>query len=165
MSPPGDTAGGCAADGSNSGDELKQEPISKNDEGGDGEEKEEHQGQNAGPGIENDVSPHDARDGATGPEGGNGRMEIEENMEKVRAYAASEIKEEIGEVAEIVFDVVAKDPKKKHVPGDMQKAHVKKHAGEERKEGKFKADVAVEERADMGRDGGIGEKEILVLGG
>lgn len=154
---------GPAADGAYSRHELQEEPIAQNDEGGDGEKEDDDEGQDFGAGVKNDVGAHYAGDGAAGSESGDRGMEIEEDVGEVRADAACEIEEEVGEMAEVVLDIVAEDPEEEHVAGDVQEAHVKKHAGEEGEEGGFEAYVAGEEAADVGGDGGVGIEKDFVL--
>lgn len=66
MCPDSDTTRGGNADCGDTRYELKEEPVTEDDEGGNGEEEDDHQGQNAGARIKNYVSAHDAGDGAAG---------------------------------------------------------------------------------------------------
>lgn len=68
-------------------------------------------------------------------------------------------------MAEVILDVVTEDPEEEHIAGDVQKAHVKKHAGEEGEEGGFEASVASQEAADVRWNGGVGVKEDFGLSG
>ena len=90
------------------------------------------------------------------PSAGRVRVEVEEDVREARADSADEIEEKVGEVAEVVFHVVAEDPEEEHVTGDVQEAAMQEHAGEEGKKGGFEAAVAAEGQADVVGDGGIG---------
>ena len=90
-------------------------------------------------------------------------MEVEDNVGDARTNAAKEIKQKIREVAEVVFHVIAKDPKKEHVPRDMHEAAVQEHAGENRNEGVFEVSMAGKGGADMRRNSGVGHDEGLTL--
>lgn len=92
-------------------------------------------------------------------------MEIEEDMEEIRADAAEQIEEEIGEMAEVVFDVIAEDPEEEHVAADVKEARVEEHAGEQWQEGGFEGNVAGKESGDVRGDGGVRELEGVLLSG
>ena len=142
---------------------MKQEPVTQNDEGWNRDEENKDKRQDLSSRIKNDVGPHDAGDCAAGSEGGQGRMVVEDNMGEAGADAANEIKEKVGKMAEVVFHVVAEDPEEEHVSGDVQKAAMHEHAGENGQEGGFETAVAVEGEADVVGDGGVGQLEGLVL--
>ena len=163
MCPPGDASCGRRTDRANTRQELKQEPIAQNDESRNRYEKDEDQGQNSCSGIKKDISPHDAGDGAAGTERGERRVEIKDNVGEARTNAANEIEQEVGDVAEVIFDVVAENPEEEHVTGDMHEATVEEHAGENREKRGFEAAVAGEDPADVRGDGGVGHHEGLVL--
>lgn len=80
MCPPGNPSCGSRADIAYSCQELEQEPIAQNDEGRYGDEEYENKRKNSCTRIENDVSAHDARDGAAGSERGKRRVKIKQNM-------------------------------------------------------------------------------------
>lgn len=163
MRPPGDASRGGQADAAHSRDELQQEPIPQDDERRNGNEEEQHESQNTSAWKKNNISAHDSGDRAAGAEGGQGGMKIEKDMAEAGAYAADEVKKKIGKMAEVVLDVIAEDPKEKHVSGDMSPAAVQKHASEDREEGQLKAVVAVQEGRNVGRYGGIGQDEGVGL--
>src|SRR5580704_1776257 len=163
--PPGDAACGRGTDRANTCQELQQEPITQNDESRNRYEKDEDQGEDSRSGIKKDVGPHDAGDGTAGTEGGERRVEIKEDVGETRTNAAKEIEEQVGEVAEVIFHVVAENPEEEHVPGEMHEAAVQEHAGENREKRGFETAVACEYPADVGRDGGVGHHEGLVLVG
>lgn len=163
MRPPGNPTGGGSADRSDSRDELQQEPITQNDESRDGEKEDYDEGKHPRSRIKDDIRTHDAGNGAAGAESGNGGVEIEDDVAQVRANSANEIEEKIGEMAEVILNVVAEDPEEEHVSADMEKAAVEEHAGQDGEKRGAKSDVAVEEGGDSCRDGGIGEHEGMVL--
>ena len=80
MGPPGDSSRGCRTDGSHSCEELQKEPIPQNDEGRDGNEEDKNERQHPGSWIKNDVGAHDPGYGATGTEGGQGGVEIKNDV-------------------------------------------------------------------------------------
>ena len=120
MCPPGDTPCGRRADGTYAGEELKQEPITQNDEGGNRDEENKDKRKNLSSRIKNDVGPHDAGDGAAGSERGQGRVVVEDDMREARTDSTNKIEEKIREMAKVIFHVVAEDPEEEHVSGDVQ---------------------------------------------
>jgi hypothetical protein len=54
-------------------------------------------------------------------------------MDHPGGHAAEEIKDEIPEVTQPVFDVISEDIKEPQIHDDMEKPSVKKHGGQERK--------------------------------
>ena len=59
-------------------------------------------------------------------------MEVEKDVGNAGTDTANKIEEQVREVAKVVFYVVSKDPEKEHVSGDVQKAAVQEHAGDDR---------------------------------
>jgi hypothetical protein len=57
--------------------------------------------------------------------------------------ATEEIKHEVSEVSEVVFDVVAEDPKEEHVSGDVNERRVQEHRREDRYDGLGQASASV----------------------
>lgn len=165
MCPDGDASRSGSADGGDTGQELKQEPIAQDDERRDGNEENKDERQNTGAREKNNVGAHDSRDGAAGSERGKSRVKVENDVGEAGADAASEVEEKIGEVAEVVLHVVAEDPKEEHVSGDVQEAAMQEHAGEDGEEGGLDVSVAVEGQADVRGDGGVGHDEGLILVG
>src|SRR5260370_7437241 len=80
-------------------------------------------------------------------------------MKKPRPDPTNQIKEEIRNMAEEIFDIIAKDPEKEHVPGDVQEARMKKHTGDQWQEGYFEAGVSGQEGGEAGRHCGVGEEQ------
>lgn len=131
MCPPGDASRGRCPDRGDSRQELKKEPVSQNDEGWNRDEKDEDEGQNSSARVENDVGAHDAGDGAAGSERWKGGVIIKNDVCEAGTDAASKVEKKIGEVAEVVFDVIAENPEEKHVPGDVHESAMEEHAGED----------------------------------
>src|SRR5260370_34523182 len=82
-------------------------------------------------------------------------------MQQTRPDSANHIKKQIGDVSKKVFDVVAEDPKKQHVPSKVQGAGMKKHARNQGHEGNFKAGVSRQEGRKAGWDRGGWKKQSV----
>src|SRR5260370_36292734 len=80
-------------------------------------------------------------------------------MQEPRADPTEQIKEEIRQVPKKVLDIVAKNPQKEHVPGDVQEARMEKHAGNQGQERYFKAGVSRHESREASRDRGVREEQ------
>jgi len=161
--PPRDAARCGDSHGTHPRQELKEKPIPQDDERRDGNEENEHEREYASSRIKNDIGSHDTGDGAAGAEGRQIRVEIEDDVGDAGTDAADEIEQEIREVAEVVFHVIAKNPEEEHVPGDMNESAMEEHASENGKKGEFEVVVAVEGGADMRRDRGVGHDEGIAL--
>lgn len=135
MGPPSYSARGGCTEAADTGDKLQQEPVAQDDECGDGNEEKEDQREDSRTRKQNNVRAHNSGDSPARAQGREGRVQIKEDMAQARANPAHQIEEEIGNVAEVVFDVVAKDPEKQHVPGDVRPTAVQEHAGNNREEG------------------------------
>ena len=94
-------------------------------------EKEEDwdQCQDSGAGIENEVSPHDARNGAARPDRWDLRIPICQEMNQTSCDTAEEVESKIPDVAEPVFNVIAEDPKIEHIASEMEEPSMKEHRG------------------------------------
>lgn len=163
MRPPGDASRGGQAYGAHSRDELQQKPIPQDDERRNGNEEEQHESQHASPRKKNNIGAHDSGDCAASTQGGQGGMKVEKDMAEAGAYAADQVKEKIGKMAEVVLDVIAEDPEKQHVSGDMSPATVQEHAGQDGEEGQLKAVVAAQKGRNVGGYGGISQDEGVGL--
>ena len=163
MCPPSDAACCYSSDRSDSGQKLKQKPISQNDEGWNRDEKYEDKGQDSSSRIKNDIGTHHAGDGAAGAERWKGGVVIKNNVRETGTDAASEVEKKIGDVAEVIFHVVSENPEEEHVPGDVHEAAMHEHAGENGQQCGFQAAVSVESQADVIGDGGVGQLEGLLL--
>lgn len=155
MCPPGDTSRGRRAHRTDSRQELQQEPIAQNDPGWDRDKKNQNESKYASARVKNDIGSHDPGDGAAGSESGGRRMEVEGDVEESGANPTNEIEKKIRQMAEVVFDIVSKDPEEEHVPRDVQKTRMEEHARKDRKKGGLKSSVAVKECGNARGDGGI----------
>ncbi len=165
MCPPSDPAGCLGPERAHSGKELQQEPISQDDEGRDGHQKNEEQCKHPGPGVEEGISAHHPGNGTTGAHCGKRGMKIKQHVKESRTNPADEIEKKIGDMAEEIFHVVAEYPKKKHIARDVGDSGVEKHACKEWVEGHSEAEVAAEECGNPRGDGGMGDEESLVSAG
>jgi hypothetical protein len=64
-------------------------------------------------------------------------------------------------VAEEIFHIVAKNPKKKHVPGNVGDTGVQKHAGYQREKRTDEIDISCKKSGKARGNGGIGHQESL----
>src|SRR6266704_3048126 len=80
-------------------------------------------------------------------------------MQQTCSDSANHIKNQIGDVSKKVFDVIAEDPKKQHVPSKVQEAGMQKHARNQGHEGNFKAGVSSQEGRKAGWDRGVWKKQ------
>ena len=145
---------GFGNDGDGSAEELIKEPIAEHEPGGHMEEEDGREpDQHAGARIENEVGSENAGDGSAGSNRGKARAGINEDLREGRGDSAGEIEDKIFEVAEEVFDVVAEDPKKKHVPGDVHKRSVQKHGSEDRHDCSGRINVRVTREQGNGMAG------------
>lgn len=162
MRPKGDAAllRSFGDDGDGSAEELVEEPVAEHEPGGhvkkeDGREPDQH----ASAGIENEISSENAGDGSAGSNSGKARAGVDENLGEGGGDATGEIKDQIFEVAEEVFNVVAEDPEKKHVAGDVHERCVQEHRGEDRHKGGGRIEVAV---TGKDGDGVVGNESELI---
>ncbi len=135
-------------------EQLHEEPKPEEDESRDlyklEKEKDRYQSQDSGTGIEKEISPHDSGNGPARSDGGDVRIPIGEEMDQTSRHAAEEIKGDISDVAEPVFNIVPEDIEKPHVHNNVKKPPVKKHGGQEREilfetgkvSGQFRAGVS-----------------------
>src|SRR6266849_3967400 len=82
-------------------------------------------------------------------------------MQQARTDPTEQIKEEIRQVPKKVLDIVAKNPEKEHVPGDVQEARMEKHAGNQGQEQDFKTSVSRQESRESSGDGGVREEQCV----
>ena len=80
-------------------------------------------------------------------------------MQEARANPAYHVKEEIGEVAKEVLDVIAEDPEEEHVSGEVQEAGMKKHTRDQRQERDVKGSASCKKSWETGGDRGVSEKQ------
>ncbi len=84
------------------------------------------------PGIEHDIGPHDATDGAGRPHHGNGRVAGEHHLQQRRRQPAQQVKNHEPDRAHGILDVIAENPQKPEIADQMQPAAVQEHGGEQR---------------------------------
>src|SRR5579864_341963 len=142
MRPECDPAGSMAGfsdRGGSSAQKLQNKPVSEKDPGRyppeSKENDQDYKRQNACPRIEDDVRSHDASNRSAGPDGWFIRSQIEHDVSDRRRDPANEVKDQISKMAEIVLNVVAKDPEKPHVSDHVQPAAVQEHRGQNCRQG------------------------------
>ena len=117
-------------------DELSEEPEDDQECGGDTWHQDyradEQQRANLSVGIQPQVRGQHTGDSAGGAEAGRRGARIDHNVGCARGQAAYEVEDQEAQVAEAIFDVIAKDEQVQHVRRDVQQAAVQKHAREER---------------------------------
>src|SRR5260370_25596038 len=142
-------------------EKLQDRPQTQKNYGGYGQREDDHEREDARPRIKQHIGAHHSGYGSAGANCGDAGVEVENNVEQTGADPADQIEEEIGEVAEEILDVVAKDPEEEHVPAQVKPVGVEKHAGNQGQKGNFEADVSCKERGDPGGNRGVGEKQGL----
>ncbi len=118
-------------------EQLHQEPDAEEDPGRqthDCDKNEKDQGLNLGFGIQEEISSHDGGDGTARPDGrdlggGSGKQ-----LDQSGYHAACQIEQQVFAVAEMILDVVAKDPQEQHVAQNMAPAAVDEHRCQDRQE-------------------------------
>src|ERR1700687_6024696 len=83
-------------------------------------------------------------------------------MQQTRPDPTAQIKEEVRYVPEEIFDIVAEDPEKEHVPGEVQEPGMEKHAGHQGHEGSFKAGMSHQESRETGGNRGVREEQGFI---
>src|SRR6266566_987012 len=83
-------------------------------------------------------------------------------MQQTRPDPTGEIEEEIRYVPEEIFHIVAEDPEKEHVPGEVQEAGMEKHAGHQGHEGSLKAGMSHQEGRETSGNRGVGEEQGFI---
>ena len=135
MGPDGDAADIFSArfgEDCGSGEELQNEPVSEHEPGGkvkekNGREPDEH----ARLGIKDDVGAEDTGNSSAGPDHADHGVGIDGDLAEIGADSGEQIKDEIREVAEVVFDVIPENVKEEHVAEDVHPSFMKEHGGEE----------------------------------
>src|SRR6202008_244535 len=98
-------------DGHCTAEELIEEPVSQHEPGGHVEQEDWWKpNQHASARIEDEVGTKDAGYGSAGSDGGKARTGIDQDLRGGRGDSAGEIENQIFEVAEEVFNVIAEDP-------------------------------------------------------
>src|SRR5690348_16906024 len=105
------------------------------------------------------ISRHDAGNGSARSQSWNAGVEVEGDVKQPRRDAAGEIEKQVADVPEVIFDVIAEDPKEEHVPEDMGKAGMEEHAGYNRDERSLQAGVPGEKLRHADRNGCVGHQK------
>lgn len=141
MSPPGHPAARGGLDGLHleSREELDQEPVPEEKQGGefDGpeEEKEGNEGGNARGRERNKVGAQDAGDRAAGANGGHTRSRVEQDMEKTPGQAGKKVYDQEFRMPETVFDAAAENKQEEHVSQQMEPAAMQEQGGKKGNQG------------------------------
>src|SRR5579864_5161556 len=138
VSPPRDASRLRAAKRADAAQELHGEPQSNEKHRGQAREK---------PPKEKRDKREDARrrkkyyvcaehscNGAARAESGDRGTQTENRLRDTRAQSAHEIETEVGQVAEAVFHIRAKEPEKPHVADNVQPSRMKKHGSKQGEE-------------------------------
>jgi len=139
--------------------ELTKKPFTEHEYRWNGQEKDKDQCQNSSAREQQNVGPHNSRDGATGPKSRYNRVEIEKCVSQSRTDPADDVKKQIWDMAEKVLHVVAEDPQEKHVPGNVEKSGMQEHACENWQKRHFKCSVPCKKGRDAGRHSGVARQE------
>jgi len=150
--PPSDSSGSAASEGVDPREKLHDVPQAQKDHGWHGQREDKNQGKNARPGVKQYVSAHHAGYGPARTQGRKVGVQIEEHVQQTRPDSTAQIKEEVRNVPEEILDIVAEDPEKEHVSGEVQEAGMEKHAGNQGHEGYFKAGMSHQEGRETGRN-------------
>lgn len=112
-------------------EELEEEPEPEHEQGRDAdkfyEDEDKHQGENPGRWKEKQVGAQNPGNRPAGPDHGNGRVRIGEDLGEASSEAADQVKEEKAEMAQGIFDVVAEDPEIEHVSEEVQESAMEEH--------------------------------------
>ncbi len=73
-------------------------------------------------------------------------------MEQARAEPADQVKQQIRQMAEKIFDIVSEDPEEQHIAPDVCQPGMKKHTCEKRKKRHLETRVPGQERRDARRN-------------
>ena len=82
MRPPGNASGSTQSQGVHAGQELQEKPIAKNKDRRNGDQKDEHEREDAFSGKEKHVRAHDPGDRSAGAESRYGGAQVKENVEQ-----------------------------------------------------------------------------------
>src|SRR5262249_22748051 len=86
--------------------------------------------QNTCAGVRDKISAQHSGNGAAGADAGDGHVVVQYRMDNPCAQTAEKIKYEVPEMAQTIFDVVAKYPQVPHVSDQVKPAAVQKHRSE-----------------------------------
>jgi hypothetical protein len=65
-------------------------------------------------------------------------------------------------MSEEIFHIVAENPEKEHVPGEVQESGMEKHAGHQGHEGSFKTGVSHQESRETSGNRGVREEQGFI---
>src|SRR6185437_565548 len=82
--------------------------------------------------IEQDVAAEHSRDRTTCPDERIVRAREDDGEDKTGEDTADQIEDEIGQVSELILDVITEDPEEEHVARDMQQTAVQEDGGDNR---------------------------------
>ncbi|MPL71187.1 hypothetical protein SDC9_16960 [bioreactor metagenome] len=131
MGPIGDAAGEARL---GAADHLQPEPDAQHDPGGDGENPEEDdeddQHIDAGAREHQQIAAHHPGDCARGADHRDRAGRVDGDLRAGRREPREQIEGEEAEGAELVLEIVAKNPQEQHVAAHMHQARVQEHMGE-----------------------------------
>jgi len=170
--PVGDATGRCGRDTErgDAGKKLENEPETDEDERGkvkeDRNEAEKGDGADESAGIEDEIGPHDGRDGTRRTDHRNPRGWVQQRLGPGGCDAAEEIEDQVPEMPHRVLDVVAKDVEVPHVPDQVSEPSVQEHRGENREvDGKANSRRKIHPMCEFVRDRAVLEDEVLQCAG
>src|SRR5690242_6422109 len=116
-------------------EELDQEPEADKNEGRQPncppDDDKRHQRENASSRKQNNVRSKHSGNSSTRANGRDVRAPRDQNFADSCSNAAKQIKEKVGNRAEGIFNICAKDPQEKHIADNVQKTTVQEHTCEE----------------------------------
>jgi hypothetical protein len=129
VSKPGHTA--SSADIQYLDDKPKSEDKKCWDRNNSDEKKQENQGQNSCPRVQDQISSKHPGNSAACPDHRDARGGMENNMRKTCSHSRKEIEKDKSQRPEIVFDVISEYPEIEHVEKKMKKTAMDKHGSQE----------------------------------
>src|SRR5712692_4820650 len=115
--------------------ELQHKPPSQNNHRRYLNHKNENQREHPGAREKDHVGPHHSRDSAAGAECRDGGIQVGESVSEAGADPADKVKQQVSEMAEEVFYVVAKNPEEKHIAQQVQPTGMQEHACQQQQKG------------------------------
>src|SRR5579864_1192231 len=132
VGPEGYAAGlaGLGDRGSRTAEKLADSPVAEHEPCGDGKDENWREpDQDPRFRIEHEVGAHHAGDCAAGADAGHVRTGVEEDVGQTGGDSAQQIEDQVGEVSQVVFDVVAENPEHPHVAEHVKERSVQEHRG------------------------------------
>lgn len=135
MGPPGYSPSSPAHSSQSKGTikELKNEPKTQKNEGRQlyyvQKKTKGDQSDDPASGKEDKIGSQHSSNGSAGPDGGDGRGWVGEDMGQTRNRAAQKIEEEVAEMAHAILHVIAEDPQVEHIAQDVEPSAMQKHGG------------------------------------